>query len=82
MTQEQISRVTRDLCQVCWQDAHPSEYCPDLNRYGPCAECGAEALVTRSRIVECGAIYTTNTLGGMDVCARPAGHPGGHNWRR
>lgn len=52
MTQAQISRRTRDLCQTCWQDANPGEYCPDLNRYGPCAECGDWALVVRSIIAE------------------------------
>jgi NMD protein affecting ribosome stability and mRNA decay len=52
MTQEQISRRTRDLCQDCWQDAHPTEYAPVATRYGPCAECGAEALVVRSRIAD------------------------------
>jgi hypothetical protein len=50
MTQAQISRLTRDLCQVCWQDFNPGEYCPDLNRYGTCAECGCDALVVRSTI--------------------------------
>jgi hypothetical protein len=49
MTQEQISRRTRDLCQDCWQDANPTEYAPVATRYGPCAECGAEALIVRSR---------------------------------
>lgn len=46
------TRTTRDLCQTCWEDANPGDYCPDLNRYGPCAECGAEALVTRSAVLE------------------------------
>jgi hypothetical protein len=32
MTQEQISRVTRDLCQDCWQDANPTEYAPVATR--------------------------------------------------
>lgn len=30
---------------------------------------------------ECGAIYTTNILGGQDVCARPTGHDGRHDRR-
>lgn len=30
---------------------------------------------------ECGAVYVTSTLGGMDICTRPAGHAGGHDWR-
>jgi len=29
----------------------------------------------------CGTIYTTNTLGGQDVCALPANHTGRHDWR-
>ena len=45
------TRTTRDLCQTCWQDANPTEYCPDLNRYGTCAECGwDDVLVVRSTI--------------------------------
>jgi len=43
------ARRTRDLCQDCWQDANPTEYAPVATRFGPCAECGAEALVVRSR---------------------------------
>lgn len=46
-------RTTRDLCQTCWQDAHPTEYCPELARYGTCSECGDPAtLITRSRIAD------------------------------
>lgn len=30
---------------------------------------------------QCGAVYTSNTLGGLDVCARPAAHDGRHDWR-
>ena len=45
-----MARTTRDLCQDCWQDANPTEYAPLATRYGPCAECGAEALVVRSTI--------------------------------
>ena len=44
-----MTRTTRDLCQDCWQDANPTEYAPVATRFGPCAECGAEALVVRSR---------------------------------
>jgi len=44
-----VTRTTRDLCQDCWQDANPTEYAPLATRYGPCAECGAEALIVRSR---------------------------------
>ena len=46
------TRTTRDLCQDCWQAAHPDEYCPELGRYGTCTECGATALITRSRIAD------------------------------
>ena len=31
--------------------------------------------------VPCGAIWTSNTMGGMDVCALPTGHPSRHDWR-
>jgi len=47
-----MARTTRDLCQDCWQAAHPDEYCPELGRYGTCAGCGAAALITRSRIAD------------------------------
>ena len=47
-----MTRSTRDLCQDCWQAANPDQYCPDLNRYGTCAQCGADALITRSRIAD------------------------------
>ena len=43
-------RTTRDLCRDCWQDENPTEYAPVATRYGPCAECGAEALVVRSAV--------------------------------
>jgi hypothetical protein len=33
------------------------------------------------KIAPCDAVYVTNTLGGMDVCARPVGHDGRHDWR-
>jgi hypothetical protein len=46
-----MTRSTRDLCQDCWQAANPDQYCPDLNRYGTCAQCGADALVTRSAVI-------------------------------
>jgi hypothetical protein len=54
-----MTRSTRDLCQDCWQERNPSQYCPDLTRWGRCAECGADALITRSTIanetvVRCG----------------------------
>jgi len=29
---------------------------------------------------ECGAVYVTNTLGGMDICTRQKDHTGGHDW--
>ena len=46
-----MARTTRDLCQDCWQDENPTEYAPIATRYGPCAECGAEALVVRSAVI-------------------------------
>ena len=46
-------RITRDLCQDDWQDAHPDDYFPNVTRYGTCAECGAEGvLVARSTIAD------------------------------
>lgn len=32
-------------------------------------------------MVQCEAVYVTNTLGGMDICKRPSGHTGAHDWR-
>ena len=58
-------------------DRHPAyeaDYCPG---------CGTDADILGNREVpECGAVYVTNTLGGMDVCVRPTGHDGGHDWRK
>ena len=45
-----MARATRDLCQDCWQDAHPTEYAPNLNRYDECSRCHQWALVARSHI--------------------------------
>lgn len=44
------ARKTRDLCQICWQDANPTEYFPVSIRTGECAECGNWAMVVRSTI--------------------------------
>lgn len=44
-------RKTHDLCQLHWQEANPTEYFPNVTRYGTCAKCGEEAtLVARSTI--------------------------------
>jgi NMD protein affecting ribosome stability and mRNA decay len=36
-------RWTR-ICQTCWQDRHPDDYCPDLTDMAECAVCGDYAL--------------------------------------
>lgn len=59
-------RSTRDLCQTCWQELHPTEYAPTANRYGTCADCGDAALVTRSatpRYAEPGQRFSAGTVG-------------------
>jgi hypothetical protein len=82
-------RSTRDLCQDCWQDANPTEYAPVATRYGPCAECGAEALIVRSHeapaVVNPDGTPTAATLAffGRDAAApcRCPGIPGAHAFK-
>jgi rRNA maturation endonuclease Nob1 len=33
------------VCQQCFEEEFPSEYCPDLTDYDNCSNCGQEALV-------------------------------------
>ena len=68
-----MARTTRDLCQDCWQDANPTEYAPLATRYGPCAECGAEALVVRSPIANIPWIEAEHADGSR-FTASPAVH--------
>lgn len=33
------------LCQQCWQDQWPDQYCPELTGEGECVLCGQQALI-------------------------------------
>jgi len=46
------ARKTRDLCQTCWEKANEGQYAPMADRLDVCAECGQDALVTRSPVVD------------------------------
>lgn len=48
-----MTRKTRDLCQDCWQNAHPGEYAPMAERIGICDECRSDyESVVRSIIAD------------------------------
>lgn len=47
-----MTRSTRDLCEGCWTDQHPTQYAPMATRLGTCARCGEETYVVRSTISE------------------------------
>ena len=34
------------ICQQCFEEEFPTEYCPELTDYDQCINCGQEALVT------------------------------------
>ena len=53
---------------------HAANPYDQLLRAGICRTCGT------ATVVPCDTIYATNSLGGMDVCARPWGHALGHDW--
>lgn len=58
-----------------------------LLRAGICRRCGLPTRVQPDRprvapeTATCGAIWTSNVLGGMDICARLDGHTGPHSIR-
>lgn len=55
-------RTTEDLCQDCWQEAHPYDYAPTMNREGTCARCGNLALVHRTQIEQEEPMHPTTNV--------------------